>query len=161
MTNVQKAENAAREKGAKFLGEATPAPDYLIDSGRVETCPVCKAQVHVWLDGDVKVFDWHDKAVLVPCEGRPERGSMKTFADLKRRMVTGARVVLVWSKFTPHKFQGVERTVSKVQTNGVWFGEGVGASWLQWPKAGEVQVREGGFSILEGGCELLRYEVRS
>ncbi len=53
----------------------------LVDSGTVGECPVCHSIVHIWLDGVRRVFDWHDKALLTPCYGRPMTEGERYFED--------------------------------------------------------------------------------
>jgi hypothetical protein len=58
---------------------------------------------------------------------------MKTLADMKRDLVVGKKVKLVWRN---GKELSEERTVFKVQTNSICFErEGGGKTWLDMPKA--------------------------
>lgn len=45
---------------------------------------------------------------------------MKTFADIKRRIVVGARLLTVENTYVK-ALTGTTRTVTKVQTNGFWY----------------------------------------
>ena len=81
---------------------------------------------------------------------------MKTLADLKRKLVVGARVKLVFHIGKYHRFANIERTVEVAQSNAVMFS---GGSWLTFPKAKEVSFTRNTFSVLEGSDVVLTYEV--
>lgn len=76
-------------------------------------------------------------------------------ADLKRRLQLGVKVKLIEAPTMPnHKFLGVIREVTKVQTNAVKLG----SSFLDFPKAANIIGTENTFTILENGKPFLVYE---
>lgn len=82
----------------------------------------------------------------------------KSFAEVKRALVVGS----FWKAY--HHGLGAmmprmlgRRVVSRVQTNGVWFRDGELESWLDFPKASDVELIEDGFIVLENGKPLLTY----
>lgn len=86
---------------------------------------------------------------------------MKTVADLKRLKV-GQKAKLIFSHYPGHKYLNVEREVSAVQTNGLWFrplGTDRCSSFLSFPKKAEFEGTDNGWKILENGTVLLEYQV--
>ena len=87
---------------------------------------------------------------------------MKTVADLKRYLVKGAKVTLIWAKDSKHKNLNIERYVVKVQGNGVELSvnpEDKRGSFLDFPPATLCDVSENGFAIyLVGYRELTEQE---
>lgn len=82
--------------------------------------------------------------------------SMKTLADVKRKMTLGSKWRCV-RLFEGGKDLGV-REVGKVQGNAVAFLKPDGKlSWLWWPKAKDVQVEENAFTVLQNGVPKLKY----
>nr|DAN44288.1 MAG TPA: hypothetical protein [Bacteriophage sp.] len=82
--------------------------------------------------------------------------SMKTLADVKRKMTLGSKWRCV-RLFEGGKDLGV-REVGKVQGNAVAFLKPDGKlSWLWWPKAKDVQVEENAFTVLQNGEPKLKY----
>lgn len=79
---------------------------------------------------------------------------MKTLADVKRRAVHGALLKLEDAAMRSHKYLGETRKIEKVQRNAVCF---EGGSWLEWPKASDVQVRGDEFIIYQDGVMVLHY----
>ena len=90
-----------------------------------------------------------------------------SLANIKRRLVAGAKIELVrWEGFpgrpngVPEKIKGV-REVAKAQTNAVQFS---GGSWLSWPPANQVRETPTGFEVClsEDGSfsKLMAYEWR-
>lgn len=78
-----------------------------------------------------------------------------TIADLKRRLTLGVKIKLISAPFMPnHKFLGVVREVTQVRTRAVKFG----TSWVEFPKAQDLQETANGFTILENGQPSLTYE---
>jgi len=73
---------------------------------------------------------------------------MKTFADVKRRLVVGAKLKLVRHDWvipnSPLKI-GLVREIQTRQENAIMF---KGGSWLSFPRASDVVVSENGFSIV-------------
>lgn len=72
---------------------------------------------------------------------------MKTLADVKRRAVVGAELVM--EKYVVHGQErngplvGVPRKIKRVQGNAIQFephAPGKDGSWLQWPKASDVRI---------------------
>lgn len=63
---------------------------------------------------------------------------MKTFADVKRRLVEGATLTMVRHDWLPNgKLIGLPRKIIKRQTDAIQFD---GGSWLQFPPAKEVRI---------------------
>lgn len=82
--------------------------------------------------------------------------SMRTLADVKRRMTLGSKWRCV-QLFEGGKDLGV-REVGKVQSDAVAFLKADGKlSWLWWPKAKDVQVEDDTFTIFQNGVPKLRY----
>jgi hypothetical protein len=96
---------------------------------------------------------------------------MKSIADLKRRLVKGAAVVLDTStlKGAPcaHKYLNVPRFVTHVQGNSFCLHPDPAAprpewSWMDWPKREEVAFDEDGegFTITsKNGAVVLHYRI--
>jgi hypothetical protein len=69
---------------------------------------------------------------------------MKTFADVKRRIKSGVKLLCVANTYRP-VLDGTERTVVKVQTNAFnWTGDPKATdgkpSWTYWKKASDVTI---------------------
>lgn len=66
---------------------------------------------------------------------------MKSFADIKRRIIAGARLLTVKNTYV-ERLTGTARTVTKVQTNGFWYrvdGEEKDG-WMLYGKAADFTV---------------------
>jgi len=77
-------------------------------------------------------------------------------ADLKR-LAVGTKLRLVESLMGPTPPEKQERTVARVQSNGIWFATPTGRSWLSFGKASEFRETPGGFALYEGEEVAARY----
>lgn len=99
---------------------------------------------------------------------------MKTLADLKRNAQNYSWEMIFNSWFggdlkEGQKFYKLQRTVGKVQTNSLAFNTNGRLSWLDWPKASEIDIipydnENGAFVVLitpsdEKECAM-RYVLR-
>jgi hypothetical protein len=85
-----------------------------------------------------------------------EEKTMKTFADIKRRIASGETIVMTWHKLGAPKLIGVLRKAEKVQTNAVMFS---GGSWLYWGKAADYRIDgENEFTVMREGIPLMTYK---
>lgn len=83
-----------------------------------------------------------------------------TLADLKRKLVPGTKLRLVYS--IRHGACNKARTVKTLRTNGVsYIGEDIPEgeeSWMSFPKAKDLVEIEGGFSVKSPqGVALVQY----
>lgn len=64
---------------------------------------------------------------------------MKTFADLKRKLVVGVTVTMThhWWEQGRSPLVGIPRKITIKQTNALQF---EGGSWLFWPKATQINI---------------------
>lgn len=76
---------------------------------------------------------------------------MKSISDFKKRIVTGQKIKLSNCDNPNHKYLGMVRTISKVQTNGFYMAtdeqlsQGKNGSWLDFPKlSGVLEFKENG-----------------
>lgn len=93
---------------------------------------------------------------------------MQTVADLKRAIHSGVKLKLVNAMMSgakePHKYIGVVRTVTKVQTNGFYcatdeqLAEGKKGSFCNMPKATQFKGQEDGFTITDD-CGMRSYQI--
>jgi hypothetical protein len=79
--------------------------------------------------------------------------TMKTFADVKRRITVGCELDMIYHARPGGAVLPMRRKVMKVQANAIamtsWSGK-PGLSWLYWGKASEVRVDgPDTFSILD------------
>lgn len=84
---------------------------------------------------------------------------MKTFADIKRKLVEGNSVTMIRHDWYPEgKIMGVERKVIARQTNAVQF---EGGSWLRLDKkAGDyIPTSESTFLVRLEGDNFMGYQI--
>ena len=89
---------------------------------------------------------------------------MNTLSDLKKRIQTGIKIKLIDAFPKPHKYLGLVRTITKVQTNGFYMAtdeqlaENKHGSWLDYPKAKGLEIGGNSFRIKDD-FGVLDYEL--
>ena len=85
---------------------------------------------------------------------------MKTFADIKKALNVGVELKLVrhdWLKGGMPLKIGAVRKIIKRQSNAIQF---EGGSWLTFPKASDVAIKENGFAVVLSieNAQFMEYE---
>jgi len=79
---------------------------------------------------------------------------MNTLADLKRKIVKGASLIMTYNSFGKSGLIGKKRYVVRLNTTGVYLNEdkeAVKGSFLEYPKASLLEFTDKGFNIYEAG----------
>jgi len=85
---------------------------------------------------------------------------MNTLADLKRKLINGASLVMTYNSFGSGLI-GKARYIIKTNTTGVYLNEdkeAVKGSFLEYPKASLLEFTDKGFNIYEAGFRPLNKE---